>query len=311
MIEEPQAEPDYYAILNVPPDATLGEIERAYRELANKRLNARWQPGRAARELTLINMAHGVLAYPERRADYDRRRAEAAARADGAEGEQAKAASKRLSAVAVPFATDGQRRARLGRPVGGSPTEGIVILLAVALALFVGALVASRSLVDLSILQTITDRTGFGRPRAAATPGAGTPVPAQAKPSPAPATATPAQPAAPLGALPTAVTAQLFAGSEVAISDPQPARRGNVSVTLKLVREGQPVPNANVYLTAHYRTVDERQPPSTSTVPTDASGQATITFNIGDATPSYPVNVDVVALVAGQQAVFRTSFTPR
>lgn len=311
MIEEPQVEPDYYAILSVPSDATPGEIERAYRELAGKRLNARWRPGRAARELTLINIARGILAYPERRADYDRRRAEAAARADGADDEQAAASSHRQS-FSTPLGPDGRRRARLGRPVGGSPVEAVIMLLVVALALFVGAVVASRTLVDLSFMQTISDRTGFGRPRGAGTPGpALTPIPAEAKPSPAPATATPAQPAAPLGALPTAVIAQLFAGSQVIVSDPQPARRSNVSVTLKLVRDGRPVPNANVYLTVHYRTVDERQPPGQSTVPTDANGQATIAFNIGDATPNYPVNVEVVALVAGQQVVFQTSFTPR
>ena len=86
MIESPRGEPDYYAVLGVAPDAIQAEIERSYRELAGKRLNARWRPERAARELALLNAAYGTLRYPDRRADYDRRRAEAAAGLDGQPG---------------------------------------------------------------------------------------------------------------------------------------------------------------------------------------------------------------------------------
>jgi hypothetical protein len=71
------------------------------------------------------------------------------------------------------------------------------------------------------------------------------------------------------------------------------------------------VPDANVYLVAHYRTVDERQPPGNGTVKTDGTGAALITFNIGDATAGFQVNVDVTALVDGQQVAFQTSFTPQ
>jgi hypothetical protein len=84
-----------------------------------------------------------------------------------------------------------------------------------------------------------------------------------------------------------------------------------VAVTLKLLREGQPVPNANVFLTAHYRTIEERQPPGNSTVRTDNAGIAKIEFSIGDATPGFQVNLDVTALVDGQQVAFQASFTPR
>src|SRR6266705_1427065 len=89
MADSPFREPDYYAVLRVAPDATPGEIERAYRLEAGRRLNARWRPGRAARELALLNAAYGILAYTDRRADYDRRRAEAAAGTatdDGSDG---------------------------------------------------------------------------------------------------------------------------------------------------------------------------------------------------------------------------------
>ena len=41
------------------------------------------------------------------------------------------------------------------------------------------------------------------------------------------------------------------------------------------------------------------------------AGIAKIEFSIGDATPSFQVNLDVTALVDGQQVAFQTSFTPR
>ncbi len=315
MIESPRGEPDYYAVLGVAPDATQAEIERSYRELAGKRLNARWRPERAARELALLNAAYGTLRYPDRRADYDRRRAEAAAGVDGQSGSDDFEA---LEAEPRPFASRSHGgaslpRVQLGRPTGGSPVEAIIIVLVVVFALFVASFLASRSLVDLSFVQNFGETLGIApRRRAAATPNAApTSALADVKPSPAPLTATPAQPETPPGALPTDVAGQRFAGSQVLLSDPQPPRQTELTVTLKLAREGQPVPNANVFLTAHYRTVDERQPPGNSTVRTDASGSAAITFNIGDATPGYPVALDVTALVEGQQVVFKASFTPR
>jgi hypothetical protein len=313
MIESPHGEPDYYAVLGVAPDATQAEIERSYRELAGKRLNARWRPERAARELTLLNAAYGTLRYPDRRVEYDQRRAEAAALGDGRaasddfeppEAEPRQVHSRSHGRASLPGV-------QLGRPTGGSPVDAVIILLVVVFALFAASFLASRSLVDLSFVQNLGETLGISpRRRAAATPNAvPTTVLAEVKPSPAPATATPSE--APPGALPTEVVAQRFAGSQVLLSDPQPPRRTDLTVTLKLAREGQPVPNANVFLTAHYRTVDERQPPGNSTMKTDSGGSAVITFNIGDATPGYPVALDVTALVDGQQAVFKASFTPR
>ena len=80
---------------------------------------------------------------------------------------------------------------------------------------------------------------------------------------------------------------------------------------VKAIREGRPVPGANVYLVLHYRTVDERQPSGTSTARTDDNGLATVSFNIGDATPGFAVKIDAIALVEGQQVVLPASFTPR
>ena len=202
-------------------------------------------------------------------------------------------------------------RVQLGRPHGASPLDALIILVVVGLALVVASSFASRSLIDLSFVQRIGETAGIlprQRTPVPATPPAA-PVAVEAKPSPQAAASPAAQP--PPGALPTNVAGQRFAGTEVTISDPRPARQSNVTVTLKLLREGQPVPNANVYLVAHYRTLDERQPPGTSTVRTDNTGTATIAFNVGDATPGFQVNVDVTVLAEGQQVVFQTSFTPQ
>jgi hypothetical protein len=97
----------------------------------------------------------------------------------------------------------------------------------------------------------------------------------------------------------------------VTISDSQPGRWSDVTVTLALIRNGQPIDGAEVYLVAHYRTVDERQPPGNHTVRTEADGVAAITFNIENATPGYEVQVDVAALIEGSPVQFQTSFTPK
>jgi hypothetical protein len=313
MAKRRASEPDYYAILGLPTDATAVEIEQTYRELAARRHNAWFRPGKAARELALINAAYGVLGYPDRRADYDRRRAEAARRPDDEvdwdpdlpdETDLPMQTYRRQSRRQLP-------RVQVGRPTGSSPVDTVVIVLVVLLALFIAAQLASHSLIDLSFAQDVGERLGVVRPRRPAVTPSPLPVPAPAvpKPSPSPA-AAPTEPPTPVGALPPEVAAQRVAGSQVSLSDPTPARQSVLNVMLKLVREGQPVPNANVYLVAHYRTVEERQPPGTATVKTDDNGNATISFNIGDATAGYTVKLDVTALVEGQQVVFQTSFTP-
>jgi DnaJ-like protein len=304
-------EPDHYAVLRVGPEALPGEIERSYRRLAGQRTNAAWRPGRAARELAQINAAYGVLGYPDRRADYDRRRA--AQLLAAAEGRQNGASRGEIEPALLSYRPPGRRqlpRVQIGRPTGGTSLDGVIILLVVVLSLFVGSLFASRNLIDLSFISNVGESIGLTpRRRLTATPSPASTAVLAAAPSPGAAlTPTPAEPP---GALPTAVSGQRFAGSELVVSDPRPARRTDLTLTLKLVREGKPVPNANLYATVHYRTVDERQPPGTATVRTDDTGTATIKFNIGDATANYQVNVDVTALVEGQQVAFQTSFNPR
>ena len=310
---DPDTEPDYYAVLGVAPDATAGEIERSYRRLAARYHNARWRAGRAARELALVNAAYGVLGYPERRIDYDRRRAAAAARAEAEESDGMYALPESEPAL-VSYRRQRQPslpRVSLGRAHGASPFDAIIIVLVVGLALLVASSFSSRSLIDLSFLQRFGETAGLVSRQRTPPPATAAPKVAavDVTPSPQPAASPGVQP--PPGALPTNVAGQRFAGSEVVISEPRPTRQSSVTVTLKLMREGQPVPNANVYLVARYRTLEERQPLGTSTVRTDDTGTASITFSIGDATPGFQVNVDVTVLAEGQQLVFQTSFTPQ
>ena len=67
--------PDYYAILEVSPTATQGEIKRSYRRLARK-----YHPdlNRQAHDkhIKLLNEAYKVLNNPLKRAAYDRQRLE-------------------------------------------------------------------------------------------------------------------------------------------------------------------------------------------------------------------------------------------
>ncbi|WP_426764197.1 J domain-containing protein [Pseudarthrobacter sp. 1G09] len=71
--------PDYYAILNVPPDAGRLDIARAYRGLMRTHHPdvgpADPAQGTPDDELLRIMDAYGVLGDPSRRAAYDRQRA--------------------------------------------------------------------------------------------------------------------------------------------------------------------------------------------------------------------------------------------
>ena len=312
MVASQDADLDYYAILEVAPDATAGEIERAYRQLAAKRSKGWWRPGRAARELAAINAAYGVLGYPERRREYDRRRARALeGGAPLASEDELEGGAEEILRSYRPAGKHSLPRVQFGRQSTGSPFDGLMIVVVVLLAAFAGSLFLTQSPVTLAPIQDLSEALGFGSRRRAPSPtGEPSPQSFQVVPSPAPTPLTVAT-QAPLGALPPEVVKARFAGSEVSLSDPTPPRRTSLAVTLKLVRDGAPVPNANVFLVAHYRTVEERQPPGTSTVRTDAGGVARIEFNIEDATPNYEVKVDVTALVEGQQVVFQTAFTPR
>src|SRR4051812_2838156 len=67
--------PDLYGVLGIDPRASDDIIRYAYRKKAAKLLDARWRPGRAARQLAELNAAYEILGKPDRRSDYDRQRA--------------------------------------------------------------------------------------------------------------------------------------------------------------------------------------------------------------------------------------------
>jgi curved DNA-binding protein CbpA len=64
--------PDYYAILGIPPEATLSQIKKAYRKLARQH-HPDTNPGDqdAAERFKAINQAYEVLTDPDRRKAYD------------------------------------------------------------------------------------------------------------------------------------------------------------------------------------------------------------------------------------------------
>lgn len=71
--------PDYYALLNLPTNASQVDIKRAYRRLARKyhpdlRRPAADQADILDRQIKLLNEAYKVLSNPQQRAAYDRQR---------------------------------------------------------------------------------------------------------------------------------------------------------------------------------------------------------------------------------------------
>jgi hypothetical protein len=226
--------PDLYAILGVDPGSSDEIIRYAYRRKASRLYERRWRPGQATRQLAEVNAAYEILGKPDRRADYDRRRARRAAMEHALNG------SVQTDGIATGRALpSGQRHgaSRLRLVPGGGLIETVVVVAVIALALYAAVLVlSSRSLVDLSGILEITETLGLSQRRRAAP----TPVPTVA---------------------PTPVSAQ-------------PARAAAAG----------PAPPLN---------------------------EPVASFNIGDAVPRYPVNVDVIAAAGGQQTQLQTSFTLR
>jgi hypothetical protein len=165
----------------------------------------------------------------------------------------------------------------------------------VSLSLLAGALLiphVSFNLSGLSALQFVVP-VGLTGPRAA-TPSSLTPAPSS--------TAAPT-------ATPSPDLAQRFDGSKVAVSNPTPAPNSFESIVVNLRQDGKPASGVQVWATVQYRTTQERWPAS-GTVTTDANGAATLSSNIGSATPDYTVQVHVFALVQDETLSWTTSFTP-
>lgn len=279
------SDPGLYAVLGLDPSAADSEIQTAYRRQAARLVGG---GGRSSAALRQLNVAYEVLGNPFRRAEYDRLRATYA----GALGEPLPVRAD----AKVPGRLTRRRRPRhVVQPRYPGSGEVLVVLVVVGLAVLFGVLLIPRLSVNLSalnvlgnVLPTSTRRVIDPNAAPAATPTA-TPLP----PTP---TVRPG-------------LSEHFAGSSASVSNPTPAQNTSESVVVKLRRDGQPATNVDLWSSVHYRTTNERWPPS-GTVRTDATGTATITFNIGDATLNYPVQVQVFAQVEDQQLTWTTSFTP-
>jgi hypothetical protein len=273
-----------YAILGLDPSVSDNEIQTTYRRQAAKLLGDGSDDVQALKQL---NVAYEVLGNPVRRADYDRLRVTPAQLA-GVPTTPIRPVRKtagRLKPRRRPRQAVQPRYAGLG--------DVLVVLMVVGLAVLAGMLIIPRLSINLSALNAVQ---------------AVLPLSNNAKriiePTVTPTAATPEPTATPRPAL-----AARFLGSTVDVSNPTPARNTPESVVIRLRRDRQPAANLDVWITVHYRTTEERWPP-TGAVKTDASGAATITFNIGAATLNYPVTVNAFTRVEDQELTWSTTFTP-
>lgn len=294
-------QPDLYAVLGVPPHATHDEIIASYRRKAATLIDRWWLPGRADRQLAALNSAYEILGYPSRRTEYDAQRNWGLRLVEESDDLD----DTIFTEIRGPSRAGPLRGGRAVRPRGTGFLDAMVIVFVVALALGTASVIISSFSPDLSGILDVAEAWGVTPRRRPATPSASV-VP---RPTESALTGQPTVMPSPTGAPPTGV--ERYAGTQVDVSDSNPPRRTDVTVTLRLVRDSRPVEGALVYLTARYRTTEERWPQGTATVRTGQDGQARITFNIGDATVGFPVPVDVVSLVDGQQFVWRSQFIPR
>jgi DnaJ-like protein len=277
-------DPGLYAVLGLDPSASDVLIQTTYRRQAAKLIGHGSSDNQALKQL---NVAYEVLGNPVRRADYDRLRLSQALVPASAP------TPLRPGAKAAARVTKRRRPRHAVQPRYAGLGDVIVVLAVVGVAVVAGALLIPRLSVNLSALNALQAVLPLSNTQRRVIDVTVTAVPT------AQATATP---------LPS-VSAR-FSGSTVSVSNPTPAPNTSESVQIRLRRDGQPVPNTDVWATVQYRTTEERWP-ATGAVKTDANGAATITFNIGGATPNYPVNVHVFTQVDEQELSWSTTFTPR
>lgn len=290
LVPAPRLTPDpgLYAILGLDPSASDSEIQTTYRRQAARLLASGTHDLDNLRQL---NVAYEVLGNPVRRAEYDRART--------------------LELLApgpppsVPSAPKGgaqttrRRRPRhVVQPRYAGLGDVLVVLVVVLLAVGAGMLIIPRVSINLSALNALSNvLPGSGNARRVLD-----------------TTTSPATPAAVATRAPTPTIrpglADRFAGSTVTVSSAAPAQNTPESILVRLRRDNQPAAGLDVWATLDYRTTAERWP-ATGSVKTDATGAATITFNVGQATPGYAVQVHVFAQVDDQQLSWSTSFTPR
>ncbi len=311
--------PDLYAVLGIDPRSSDDIIRYAYRKKAAKMHDARWRPGRAARQLAELNAAYEILGKPDRRADYDRQRARHTYYQQSAQQGQLAGPTAPLPQSAITSSTTSRvarvlplRKLRI--PYG--LLRAVAVIGVVALAIYAGyTFMSTSNLLDWSAMRD-AGTSLFASGRAQATPVASpTAVPVMPTPTPRQVIVpgiVPASPTAGSAATPAATrTVAESVQATARINNPAPARRTEVSVVVRLTRDNTAMRNIPVYAVAHYKTVDERFPVNDGTVATNDLGEATITFNIGDATAGHPVTVDLVATVDGEDVKAQTSFQPR
>ena len=227
-----------------------------------------------------------MLGNPVRRAEYDRMRL--------TQSSSGPPTPIRAGAKVATRVTRRRRPRHAVQPRYAGLGDVLVVLVVVVVAILAGAFIIlprlSFNLSALNALQNVLPLSNSTRRviDTTVTPAAATAVP----------TATP-RPG----------TAERFVGSNVSVSDPNPAQNARESVVIQLRRDKQPAVSFDVWAIVKYRTTEERWP-ANGTVKTDASGAATISFNIGATTPNYPVQVQVFAQVDDQQLSWSTTFTP-
>lgn len=308
--------PDLYGVLGVDHRASDDIIRYAYRKKAAKLHDARWRPGRAARQLAELNGAYEILGKPDRRADYDRQRARMYYYQQSMRQEHMLGDTAMLPPGPSAAPRHDRRSINLLRPrAPRGLLEAVAIIGVVVVALYAAyTVLGSSNLIDLTAVQDAGAAMGLPmRPRTAPT-AVPTATAVAVMPTPTPRQVIVPQVAVPSPTPPPEPTAAAPSGpvrTAVRVSNPSPPRRTEISVSVRFTRDDKPISDVPVYLVAHYRTLAERFPENEGNVLTNVNGETTITFNIGDATAGFPVNVDVVGMVDGQQVQAQTTFLPR
>jgi hypothetical protein len=284
--EGPRLAPDpgLYAVLGLSPSASDAEIQTNYRRQAARLLNNGSNNTHAMREL---NVAYEVLGNPARREEYDRARLSQSLT-------QGPPTPIRTGAKVAARVTRRTRPRHAVQPRYAGLPDVLAVIVVVGLAVLAGTLIIPRLSIDLSPLKALQNVLPLSNSTRRVIDATVTPAPTSAAPT----------------ATPRPGVVERFAGTAVSVSNPNPAPNSQQSVVLRLRRDGQPAANFDVWSLVKYTKVEERWPP-TGSVKTDASGAATITFNIGDAFRDREVTVRVFVQADDQQLTWSTSFTPR
>ncbi|MCA1647030.1 MAG: J domain-containing protein [Chloroflexi bacterium] len=272
-----------YAVLGLQSSASDALIQTTYRRQAARLRGSGSNHNAALRQL---NVAYEVLGNPVRRAEYDRARL--------VQSSSGSPTPFRPGAKAAQQVTRRRRPRHAVQPRYAGFGDVLVVVTVVGLAVLAGLLLIPRVSLNLSALnalQSVLPLSNTARRviDTTVTPVAPTPVP----------TATP-RPG----------TTERFVGTTVSVSNPTPAQNTQENVMIRVRRDNQPAAGLDVWAIVKYRTTEERWP-ATGSLKTDASGTATISFNVGAPTPNFAVQVQVFAQVDDQQLSWSTTFTPR